>query len=159
MQGEHDQPVIGFASGPFFRVLRKGDHANNLAFDQNAWVRRNVIQHKSVYGGFGKGGSPRSCCGFAAHDCSSLAMMRAMEAIRVTRGLNACIGRIAFLPTLRPYSLWAVGHNIAHHGYNNLKDHALSGHDCLRKSTHRYLDGNKCLNVYIAAATLQVCTT
>src|ERR1039457_3569713 len=29
--------------------------------------------------------------------------------------LNKWIGRIAFLPSLTPYSLWEIGHNLAHH--------------------------------------------
>ncbi|HZY17092.1 MAG TPA: fatty acid desaturase [Ramlibacter sp.] len=37
------------------------------------------------------------------------------------RTLNKWIGRIAFLPSLTPYSLWDVGHNVVHHGYTNLK--------------------------------------
>ncbi|TWG79202.1 omega-6 fatty acid desaturase (delta-12 desaturase) [Cupriavidus gilardii J11] len=37
------------------------------------------------------------------------------------RGLNKWLGRIAFLPSLTPYSLWEVGHNVVHHGYTNLK--------------------------------------
>jgi acyl-lipid omega-6 desaturase (Delta-12 desaturase) len=37
------------------------------------------------------------------------------------RGLNRLLGRIAFLPSLTPYSLWEVGHNVVHHGYTNLK--------------------------------------
>lgn len=37
------------------------------------------------------------------------------------RGLNAWLGRIAFLPSLTPYSLWDTGHNVVHHGYTNLK--------------------------------------
>jgi omega-6 fatty acid desaturase (delta-12 desaturase) len=37
------------------------------------------------------------------------------------RGLNRWLGRIAFLPSLTPYSLWEVGHNVMHHGYTNLK--------------------------------------
>ncbi len=36
-------------------------------------------------------------------------------------GLNKTLGRIAFLPSLTPYSLWRVGHNVVHHGFNNLK--------------------------------------
>ena len=36
-------------------------------------------------------------------------------------GLNKVLGRIAFLPSLTPYSLWRVGHNVVHHGFNNLK--------------------------------------
>lgn len=35
--------------------------------------------------------------------------------------LNKILGRIAFLPSLTPYSLWRVGHNVVHHGFNNLK--------------------------------------
>jgi acyl-lipid omega-6 desaturase (Delta-12 desaturase) len=35
--------------------------------------------------------------------------------------LNGWIGRIAFLPSLTPYSLWELGHNLAHHGFTNLK--------------------------------------
>ena len=35
--------------------------------------------------------------------------------------LNAICGRIAFLPSMTAFSLWQVGHNTAHHGFNNLK--------------------------------------
>src|SRR4051794_5347164 len=35
--------------------------------------------------------------------------------------LNKIVGRIAFLPSLTPFSLWDVGHNVAHHGFTNLK--------------------------------------
>ena len=35
--------------------------------------------------------------------------------------LNKWIGRIAFLPSLTPFSLWEIGHNLAHHGFTNLK--------------------------------------
>jgi acyl-lipid omega-6 desaturase (Delta-12 desaturase) len=38
-----------------------------------------------------------------------------------SKRLNAWIGRIAFLPSLTPYSLWDIGHNLAHHGFTNLK--------------------------------------
>jgi omega-6 fatty acid desaturase (delta-12 desaturase) len=37
------------------------------------------------------------------------------------RRLNKWLGRIAFLPSLTPYSLWDIGHNVVHHGYTNLK--------------------------------------
>ena len=37
------------------------------------------------------------------------------------RWLNAAIGRIAFLPTLTPYSAWELSHNLTHHVYTNLK--------------------------------------
>jgi acyl-lipid omega-6 desaturase (Delta-12 desaturase) len=35
--------------------------------------------------------------------------------------LNGWIGRLAFLPSLTPFSLWELGHNLAHHGFTNLK--------------------------------------
>lgn len=35
--------------------------------------------------------------------------------------LNHLFGRIAFLPSLTAFSLWDVGHNVAHHSFNNLK--------------------------------------
>ncbi len=38
-----------------------------------------------------------------------------------SKRLNAVFGRIAFLPSLTAFSLWEVGHNTAHHGFNNLK--------------------------------------
>lgn len=37
------------------------------------------------------------------------------------RRLNAVLGRLVFLPSLTPYSLWDVGHNVVHHGYTNLR--------------------------------------
>lgn len=37
------------------------------------------------------------------------------------RELNKVLGRIAFLLSLTPYSLWDVGHNVVHHGQTNLK--------------------------------------
>jgi omega-6 fatty acid desaturase (delta-12 desaturase) len=37
------------------------------------------------------------------------------------RGLNRWLGRLMFLPSLTPYSLWEVGHNVVHHGYTNLR--------------------------------------
>lgn len=37
------------------------------------------------------------------------------------RRLNRWLGRLAFLPSLTPYSLWDAGHNVVHHGYTNLK--------------------------------------
>lgn len=37
------------------------------------------------------------------------------------RRLNGWLGRLVFLPSLTPYSLWDIGHNVVHHGYTNLK--------------------------------------
>ena len=38
------------------------------------------------------------------------------------RRLNRWLGRLVFMPSLTPYSLWDIGHNVVHHGYTNLKD-------------------------------------
>lgn len=38
-----------------------------------------------------------------------------------TKRLNNILGRIAFLPSMTAFTLWDVGHNVAHHGFNNLK--------------------------------------
>lgn len=38
------------------------------------------------------------------------------------RRLNRWLGRLVFMPSLTPYSLWDVGHNVVHHGYTNLRD-------------------------------------
>ena len=35
--------------------------------------------------------------------------------------LNNWIGRLAFLPSLTPFSLWHMGHNVVHHGFNNVR--------------------------------------
>lgn len=43
------------------------------------------------------------------------------QSFTASRGLNRWLGRIVFLPSLTPYSLWDVGHNVVHHGYTNLK--------------------------------------
>jgi omega-6 fatty acid desaturase (delta-12 desaturase) len=37
------------------------------------------------------------------------------------RRLNRWLGRLVFLPSLTPYSLWETGHNVVHHGYTNLR--------------------------------------
>ncbi|MCY1164070.1 Fatty acid desaturase [compost metagenome] len=37
------------------------------------------------------------------------------------RRLNRWLGRLVFMPSLTPYSLWDVGHNVVHHGYTNLR--------------------------------------
>src|SRR5437660_7508067 len=37
------------------------------------------------------------------------------------RWMNQSIGRIAFLPTLTPFSTWELSHNLTHHIYTNLK--------------------------------------
>ena len=43
------------------------------------------------------------------------------QAFTSNASLNHAVGRIAFLANLTPYSLWRVGHNVVHHGYNNLR--------------------------------------
>ncbi|MEM8713661.1 MAG: fatty acid desaturase [Planctomycetota bacterium] len=37
-----------------------------------------------------------------------------------TRPENYLVGQLCFLPSLHPFSLWALGHNRIHHGYTNL---------------------------------------
>lgn len=43
------------------------------------------------------------------------------QSLTTHRRLNRWIGRLVFLPSLTPYSLWDIGHNMVHHGYTNLK--------------------------------------
>jgi len=43
------------------------------------------------------------------------------QSFTVHRRLNRWLGRLVFLPSLTPYSLWDVGHNVVHHGYTNLR--------------------------------------
>ncbi len=43
------------------------------------------------------------------------------QALTSSHRLNQALGRIAFLVSLTPYSLWRVGHNVVHHGFNNLR--------------------------------------
>jgi len=38
-----------------------------------------------------------------------------------SRQTNRWIGHLVFLPSLTPYSLWEVGHNLGHHVYTNLR--------------------------------------
>ncbi len=45
------------------------------------------------------------------------------QSLTDSRRLNRIIGRIVFLPSLTPYSLWDTGHNLVHHGYTNLRSH------------------------------------
>ncbi|MDI9334969.1 MAG: fatty acid desaturase [Cytophagales bacterium] len=44
------------------------------------------------------------------------------QSLTPNRKLNPWLGRLAFLPSITPYSLWEVGHNVVHHGYTNLKN-------------------------------------
>lgn len=43
------------------------------------------------------------------------------EALFDQHGLNRIVGTIAFLPSLHPYSTWALGHNRYHHGWTMLR--------------------------------------
>lgn len=43
------------------------------------------------------------------------------QSFTVHRRLNVWLARLVFAPSLTPYSLWAAGHNVVHHGYTNLK--------------------------------------
>jgi len=39
-----------------------------------------------------------------------------------SKRLNNLLGRLAFLPSLHPFSAWEHGHNRLHHGWSNLRD-------------------------------------
>jgi len=41
--------------------------------------------------------------------------------LSASRRLNRLVGTLAFLPSLTPFSTWALGHNQIHHVYTNLK--------------------------------------
>jgi acyl-lipid omega-6 desaturase (Delta-12 desaturase) len=43
------------------------------------------------------------------------------QSLFANRQANRWIGRLVFLPSLTPYSLWEVGHNLGHHVYTNLR--------------------------------------
>lgn len=45
------------------------------------------------------------------------------QAFFSNRTANRWIGKLVFLPSLTPYSLWEAGHNVSHHVYTNLKTH------------------------------------
>jgi acyl-lipid omega-6 desaturase (Delta-12 desaturase) len=43
------------------------------------------------------------------------------QSLTPSRLLNRVIGRLAFLPSLHPFSLWDLGHNRTHHRFNNVR--------------------------------------
>ena len=43
------------------------------------------------------------------------------QSLFTNRDVNRWIGRAVFAPSLTPYSLWEVGHNLGHHVYTNLR--------------------------------------
>lgn len=61
---------------------------------------------------------------------------------------NRWLGRLVFTPSLTPYNLWKVGHNVVHHGHTNLEDfdfvwqpYLLEAHEALpawRKVLERF---------------------
>jgi omega-6 fatty acid desaturase (delta-12 desaturase) len=60
-------------------------------------------------------------CGFVIGRLFILGHDACHQSFTPHRGLNRWLGRLVFLPSLTPYSLWEVGHNVVHHGYTNLK--------------------------------------
>jgi omega-6 fatty acid desaturase (delta-12 desaturase) len=60
-------------------------------------------------------------CGFVIGRLFILGHDACHQSFTPHRGLNRWLGRLLFLPSLTPYSLWEVGHNVVHHGYTNLK--------------------------------------
>lgn len=61
------------------------------------------------------------CCGIVIARLFVLGHDACHQSYTDDRRLNAWLGRLAFLPSLTPYSLWDVGHNVVHHGYTNLR--------------------------------------
>jgi omega-6 fatty acid desaturase (delta-12 desaturase) len=45
------------------------------------------------------------------------------QALFSNRTANRVVGKLVFLPSLTPFSLWEAGHNVSHHVYTNLKTH------------------------------------
>ena len=43
------------------------------------------------------------------------------QSLTPSRDLNKWLGRLVFLPSLTPFKLWELGHNMAHHGFTNLR--------------------------------------
>lgn len=43
------------------------------------------------------------------------------QSLTPDRRLNKVLGRLVFLPSLTPFKLWELGHNMAHHGFTNLR--------------------------------------
>lgn len=43
------------------------------------------------------------------------------QSLTANRNLNKALGRLVFLPSLTPFKLWELGHNMAHHGFTNLR--------------------------------------
>jgi omega-6 fatty acid desaturase (delta-12 desaturase) len=55
-----------------------------------------------------------SRCFILGHDACHRSLFTSSVANRV-------VGRLLFLPSLTPYTLWEIGHNTVHHGYDNLR--------------------------------------
>ncbi|MBS0427655.1 MAG: fatty acid desaturase [Proteobacteria bacterium] len=60
-------------------------------------------------------------CGFVIGRLFIIGHDACHQSLTPHRRLNRWLGRIAFLPSLTPYSLWDMGHNTVHHGFTNLK--------------------------------------
>lgn len=65
-----------------------------------------------------------------AHQCMALRCKRLFvlghdachQSLTPHRRLNRWLGHLVFMPSLTPYSLWDLSHNVVHHGYTSLKD-------------------------------------
>jgi len=60
-------------------------------------------------------------CGFIIGRLFILGHDACHQSFTPSSRLNRWLGRLVFLPSLTPYSLWEIGHNVVHHGYTNLK--------------------------------------
>jgi omega-6 fatty acid desaturase (delta-12 desaturase) len=57
--------------------------------------------------------------------------------------LNRVIGRLAFLPSLQPYSFWELGHNRMHHGWTNLREKDYPWAPFSKAEFHRLSPGRR----------------
>jgi omega-6 fatty acid desaturase (delta-12 desaturase) len=68
---------------------------------------------------------PKLCCAAVVGLCIDMLFLvghdACHQALTPHGWLNRLIGRLAFLPSLHPYSQWDHGHNSMHHGWTNVR--------------------------------------
>ena len=75
------------------------------------------------------------------------------------RKLNRWLGRLVFMPSPTPYSLWDVGHNVVHHGYTDLRALISSGNLGRLTATSACPHGGSGWSTCTGAAGRQGCIT
>jgi omega-6 fatty acid desaturase (delta-12 desaturase) len=68
---------------------------------------------------------PKLCCAAVVASCIDMLFLvghdACHQALTPVAWLNRVVGRLAFLPSLHPYSQWDHGHNSLHHGWTNVR--------------------------------------